>query len=168
MILQFYKNHFPDERKGIFRYIVVGHNAGFCHPSEFNSYDTMAVDTSLYKLLLKRQAYTPRTQRIVLASAVLHELGHSLGIARWTIEGCDNLTFADGKAAKQEFVNNWGNYKSVMSYYYIWDKTIVDYSDGSHGTNDQNDWEKLDLTFFNNESKVIEDPGFQPPGHEEI
>ena len=47
-------------------------------------------------------------------------------------------------------------------------KNIVDYSDGSHGHNDQNDWEVFDLTFFQTEGKVIEDPGFEPPGQEEI
>ena len=55
-----------------------------------------------------------------------------------------------------------------MNYYYIWDKNLVDYSDGSHGYNDQNDWEAFDLTFFQNECKVIEDPGFELPGEEEI
>ncbi|MFH1100565.1 MAG: hypothetical protein V1726_00815 [Methanobacteriota archaeon] len=165
MMLQYYKNHFPDERKGIFRYVVVGHNAGFCHPSEFNNYDSMAVDTSLYKALLKRKAFTPRTQRIVLASATMHELGHSLNIARWTVQGCDNLSFADSKQAKQEFLDRWGNYKSVMSYYYIWDKKIVDYSDGSHGTGDSNDWANLDLTYFKQQAQEVEDPAFKfvPP-----
>ena len=163
MMLQFYNNHFADDRKGIFRYLVVGHNAGFCDPSVFNRYDTMAVDTSLYKLLLKRKAFTPRTQRITLAAATMHELGHSLGIANWNWGGNDNLTFAASKQAKQEFLNQWGNYKSVMNYYYIWDKTIVDYSDGSHGSGDQNDWKAFDLTEFKKETNVIEEPGFTWP-----
>jgi hypothetical protein len=93
----------------------------------------------------------------------MHELGHSLGVSRWNVEGCDNLTFADSKQAKQVFLDKWGNYKSVLSYYYIWDKTIVDYSDGSHGTNDFNDWEHFDFKYFQSESDVIEDPGFTYP-----
>ncbi|MCX6665100.1 MAG: hypothetical protein NT038_03420 [Euryarchaeota archaeon] len=163
MMLQFYENHFSDERKGVFRYVVVGHNAGFCHPSKFNMYDTMAVDTSLNKLLLKRKAFTPRTQRIVLASATMHELGHSLGISRWIVEGNDNITFSESKQAKQDYLDEWGNYKSVMNYYYIWDKKIADYSDGSHGTGDFNDWTHMDLTYFKAESEVIEDPSFTFP-----
>jgi hypothetical protein len=163
MMLQFYKNHFSDDRKGIFRYLVIGHNAGFCHPSEFNMYDTLAVDTSNYKFFFKRQAYTPRTQRLVLAAATMHELGHSLGIAPWTWGGNDNLTFAQGKQQKQDFLAAWGNYKSVMNYYYIWNKQLVDYSDGSHGPRDQNDWKAFDLTFFKQDDHVIEDPGFKSP-----
>jgi len=163
MMLQFYENHFADERKGTFRYVVVGHNAGFCHPSKNNKYDTMAVDTSLYKAYFRRSAFTPRTQRIVLASATMHELGHSLGIAPWTWGGNDNLTFAEGKQAKQEFLDQWGNYKSVMNYYYIFNKKIVDYSDGSHGPGDQNDWEAFDLTAFRGNDYIIENPGFHWP-----
>ena len=163
MMLQFYKNHFSDDRKGIFRYLVIGHNAGFCHPSVDNRYDTMAVDSSLYKLYFKRTAFTPRTQRLVLASATMHELGHSLGIAPWTWGGNDNLTFAQGKQAKQAFLDQWGNYKSVMNYYYIFNKKLVDYSDGSHGPGDQNDWKAFDLTSFKRDDRIIEFPGFQWP-----
>ena len=93
----------------------------------------------------------------------MHELGHSLGIANWNWGGNDNLSFADGKQAKQEFLSQWGNYKSVMNYYYIWDKTIVDYSDGSHGSGDQNDWKAFDLTEFKKETNIIEEPGFTWP-----
>ena len=168
MTLQFYNNHFSDDRKGIFRYLVIGHNAGFCHPSKFNRYDTLTVGTSLRKMIFKRQAFTPRTQRLMLAAGTMHELGHSLGIAPWTIGGNDNKSIFEGREATQKFVDEWGNYKSVMNYYYIWDKSLVDYSDGSHGTNDQNDWEVFDLTFFQTECKVIEDPGFELPGEEEI
>jgi hypothetical protein len=168
MMNQFYTHHFPDERKGIFRYLVIGNNAGFCHPSEFNRYDTMAVGTSLKKLYINRKAWTPRTQRLALAAGVMHELGHSLGIGPWNVGGNDNISFAESREAKQQFLEEWGDYKSVMSYYYIWDYNIVDYSDGSHGPNDVNDWALFDLTAFQNETRVVEDPGFELPGYEEV
>ena len=168
MMLQFYRNHFPDERKGIFRYVVIAHNAGFCHPAEYNKYDCMAVGTSPEKLYLKRGAFTGRTQRIVLAAGIMHEMGHSLSIGPWNVGGCDNITFAFGRAEEQEFLDRWGDYRSVMSYYYIWDKTLVDYSDGTNGPNDVSDWDLLDLRFFQENAKVIEDPGFELPGVEEI
>jgi len=167
MMLQFYENHFSEERREIFRYLVIGNNAGFCHPAKYNRYDSMAVGTSIKKLLTKRGAYTPRTQRLALAAGVMHELGHSLGIGPWNVGGNDNITFATSRAAEQDYLDDWGNYKSVMNYYYIWDKTIVDYSDGSHGSGDVNDWDLFDLTHFQNEAKVVEDPGFELPGHEE-
>ncbi len=165
MMLQFYKWHFSDNRKGIFRYLVIGHNAGFCHPSVNNRYDTMAVDTSPFKMYIRRLAFTPRTQRLLLASATMHELGHSLGIAPWVVGGNDNVTFGQSKAAKQEFLDRWGNYYSVMNYYYIFDKKLVNYSDGTHGPGDVNDWALFDLTYFKRNDKVIEFPGFAWPNN---
>jgi hypothetical protein len=168
MMLQYYRNHFADERKGIFRYIVMCHRGGFCHPATFNRYDQMAVGISNQQMIAAKGAFTPRAYRIVAATSLMHELGHSLGVAPWNVGGCDNFTFAEGRAAKQEFLDDWGNYKSVMSYYYIYDKTIVDYSDGTHGPGDVSDWELFDLSAFQHDTNVIEDPGFELPGIEEI
>ncbi|UCF12097.1 MAG: hypothetical protein JSW06_08650, partial [Thermoplasmatales archaeon] len=42
----------------------------------------------------------------------------------------------------------YNNYKSTMSYRYTWQ--ILDYSDGSHGRGDFNDWSNLDFDFFKN------------------
>ncbi len=169
VMLQFYRHNFADERKGIFRYMIVGHNAGFCIPSELNRYDTIVIDSSLYKLYLKRGAFTPRTQRIVLASAALHELGHSLGIAPWTFEGNDNITFTHGRQEKQEFLDTWGDYYSAMNYYYIWDKKLCDYSEGSNGPPyDQNDWENFYLPTFEIDSNAVEDPIIEPPGTDRL
>ena len=168
MMLQYYRNHFSEERHGIFRYLVVANSAGFCHPAMFNRYDQLAVGNGLSRMWsLTRMAFTPRTWRIALASGVMHELGHSLGIAPWNVPGNDNLSFAEGRDAKERFLDEHGNYKSVMNYYYIWDHTLADYSDGSHGDGDVNDWELFNLTLFQRETDVIEDPGFELPGYEE-
>lgn len=172
MMLQFYNNHFADERKGIFRYLVVAHSSGFCHPSEFNRYDTLSVGASLKRMvspLGPKKAYTPRTWRISLASTIMHEIGHSLGITPWTFEGCDNRTYSQGKAAKQRFDETWGDYYSVMNYYHMHSHKLVDYSDGSNGPPyDQNDWIYLYLPTFQTEASVIEEPFFGPPGIEGI
>ncbi len=168
MMLQFYRNHFSDDRKGIFRYVVMCHRGGFCHPATFNRYDQMAVGISNQQMITAKLAFTPRTYRLMAAVSVMHELGHSLGIGPWNVGGNDNFTFAEGRAAKQEFLDKWGNYKSVMNYYYIYDKNLIDYSDGTHGPGDFNDWELFDLTHFEHESNVVEDPGFELPGVEEI
>jgi hypothetical protein len=168
MLLQFYRHHFSDDRKGIFRYCVIGNNAGFCIPSEFNRYDTFAVGTSVKKLLINRMAFTPRTQRLALAAGVLHELGHSLGLGPWNIGGNDNISWIEGREAKREYMDKWGEYKSVMNYYYIWDYSIVDYSDGSHGPKDVSDWDLMDLTAFQKHTTIIEDPEFELPGEPEI
>jgi len=164
---QYYTHHFADERKGIFRYLLIANSAGFCHPSEFNKYDTMAVGTA-HSILIKRGGFTPRHYRLMLAAMVMHELGHSLGIGPWNVGGNDNITFVESRQAEEEFLDEWGNYRSVMSYYYIYDKTLVDYSDGTNGPGDVNDWELFNYSSFQEESKVIEGPDFELPGVEEI
>jgi len=163
----FYRNHFSEERQGIFRYLIVGNSAGFCHPSEFNRYDTMAVGT-FKKIFTKRGGFTQRHFRVMLAAMVMHETGHSLGIGPWNVGGNDNISFVESREAEQEYVEKWGNYRSVMNYYHIYDKSLVDYSDGSHGEGDVNDWEMFDLTFFQQEATVVEGPDFELPGVEEI
>lgn len=165
MMLQFYRHHFPEERKGIFRYLLICHSAGFCHPSEFNVYDTMAVGNSYERNILNRGAFTPRAMRLVLASSIMHELGHTFGIGSWNVPGNDNISFIEDE---EKYLEEHGNYKSVMNYYYVYDKTIVDYSDGSNGQGDFDDWGFFDLTFFQQNAKVFEDPGFELPGVEEI
>ena len=157
MILQFYRHHFADERKGIFRYMVVGHNTGFCHPSVSNKYDTIAIDSSLNKLI-KRKAFTDRTQRIVLTGAAMHELGHSQGFGSWTFAGIDNRTIYTDK---KEFLEKWAVYESVMNYYYIFDKHLLDYSNGDDGAPyDQDDWSILYLPTFEIDAEVIEGPNY--------
>ena len=159
MILQFYRHYFPEERKGTFRYMLVGHNTGFCHPSVSNKYDTIAIDSSLNKLF-RRKAFTPRTQRIVLATAALHELGHSQGLGSWTFAGIDNRTIYD-RSKKDEFLEKWSSYESVMNYHYIFNKKLVDYSHGENGAPyDQDDWSVLYLPTFEMDAEVIEGPNY--------
>ncbi len=159
MILQFYRHYFPEERKGIFRYMLVGHNTGFCHPSVSNKYDTVAIDSSLNKLF-RRKAFTPRTQRIVLATAAMHELGHSQGLGSWTFAGIDNRTIYD-RSKKDEFLEKWGGYESVMNYHYIFNKKLLDYSHGDDGAPyDQDDWSVLYLPTFEMDAEVIEGPNY--------
>ena len=166
IMLQFYKHHFDDGRKGVFRYMIVGSKGGFCIPSTFNRYDTIVINSAPVALL-KRQAFTPRAARITLAAAALHELGHSLGVTPWTIEGCDNISFAQGE--RQKYVDTWGDYYSVMNYYHVWDKGLVDYSTGENGPPyDQNDYEHFYLPTFYIDVDAIEDPELELPGKDRI
>jgi hypothetical protein len=161
MVLQFYQHYFPDERKGIFRYAIIANKAGFTHPSEFNMYDSLAISTEynwLYSLF--RKAFTQRTKILSQTSELMHELGHTLSIRHETYPGCDNFSYAAGGAQKKVFLETWGNYKSVMNYYYFWIYSVVDYSDGSHGLGDTNDWAtiKNNMSYFKQESLQIEEP----------
>ena len=77
------------------------------------------------------------------ACIMLHELGHTLGICMCRPWGCDNQLMRI-PFSLQNFL--FRNYKSVMNYKYC--GSLLDYSDGSHGLGDSNDWEKMDLTYF--------------------
>jgi len=179
IILQFYKNNFPEERRGIFRYLIICNSGGLMEAwsgnTEFNRYDTMLCSNGLKTTLIYQRALTQRTQRLLMASTVLHEIGHTLGIAPYTIEGNDNLSFLyNARSIRdlilkfREYKDKWGNYKSVMNYLYVFDKKLVDYSDGSHGNNDQNDWEKFYLPFFQIENNIIIEPGITPPATDKV
>jgi hypothetical protein len=171
MPLRFYNNYFSGERKGVFRYLIIGHHAGFCIPSRFNRFDTLVIGTAPYAFA-KRGAFSPRACRIYAAAMVMHELGHSLGLMPFIFEGCDNLSFAKNRVYKEKFLKEWGNYRSVMNYYYIYkskfDKDLLDFSDGSHGYNDQNDWARIYLPYFQIEDVVFLEPYLCPASKERV
>jgi len=76
-------------------------------------------------------------------SAIMHEMGHNFG-RRWGDPfGCDAQL---SKKPWQLMYWVYRNYKSIMNYRYTY--KIFDYSDGSHGRRDSNDWEAIDLTYF--------------------
>ncbi len=79
------------------------------------------------------------------ASVMMHETGHTLGIFSGNVAGCDGYysTFPRRDWWK------WIRYRSCMNYQYCY--ALVDYSDGSHGKNDFDDWGNIDLTFFQRE-----------------
>jgi hypothetical protein len=93
---------------------------------------------------MEKQARNPLKPRdVVYASAYMHECGHSLAIYHGNTPGCDDQ---EGKYPWQLNWWKWLPYKSVMNYGYMY--RIVDYSDGSRGKNDFNDWARLDLAYF--------------------
>ena len=158
--IQFYKHHFPDERKGIFRYLIICDGGGHAYPSEQNRIDTMIVGTNRFRVLLNRKAVTPRTQRLTTTSLMIHELGHTMGISLWTFGGVDNYTiYEGGLRGHMQYAEIWGDYESSMNYLYASDAKIVGYSDGSNGAPyDQNDWEHMYLPIFKLEGNAVEDP----------
>ena len=151
-----YANDFADERKGIFRYLVVAYGGGWCHPQDENHwYDCMAVPHN--KVFFENQlgyAVKDRTIRIGQAVQVMHELGHSLGMLYAHSPGVDNASSRNGDPPDYP----WWDYVSCMNYDYFWMR-YLDYSDGSHGEHDTDDWSNLDLTFFQIPSEEMEGLG---------
>ena len=164
---RWYKHNFADERKGVFRYVIVANNAGFITPSEYNNYDHIVIDTSKYKTYVKRFAFTPKRQIIVLAKGVIHELGHSLGLEPWTFYGIDNMPNGNFRWPDTLTDEEWAKYNeqyvSVMNYKYIFDifkyRNLFDYSNGENGEPyDFDDWGHIYVPAFQRDSEAYEEP----------
>ena len=85
-----------------------------------------------------------RTEWVVMTSA-MHEVGHTFGLIVTKFNGIDNHNTM--KPIYKEF---WiySQYKSILNYLYTF--SMMDFSDGSHGRGDFNDWGNLDFSFFKN------------------
>ena len=152
-LMKFYEHNFPDERKGIFRYVIAGYlYGGFITTSNYNMYDAMHVGNNFKVTFLTRRSITPRTIRLTFASTVLHELGHSLGLFPVTYPGNDILGPVGVRYPNmdpEDYEKFLEQYHSVMNYKYTFEKTLFDYSDGSNGAPyDQNDWDVIYLPTF--------------------
>jgi len=181
-ILQYYNNYFPDERKGSFIYLLIGHRGGFQHPAKGNVYDTIQISyaplgSSLERIITNFIGYgwvpTPRGIRVGLAGVVLHELGHFGGLTSEYFEGVDNvgynliggalLDILQGK----EFRETWGKYRSVMNYAYTYRPSLLDYSHGQNSPPyDQNDWANFHLGGWSRTSLEVEEAYYLIYGEE--
>jgi hypothetical protein len=143
--LQGYYQHYflhNDEnnwRKGVFHYGLViyeaEHGPGFVFRQNAYQISSTGMDKKC------RLPWTSRTE--VYASAYMHECGHTLGIFNGNTPGCDDH---EGKYPWELNWWKWRPYKSVMNYGYMY--LMVDYSDGSRGKNDFDDWNRIDLGYF--------------------
>ncbi len=160
-----YFNYFLDGntnywRRGAFHYALVIYHSEFFPGFVFRttadgknySIDSLQISTKQHEKLpnknylydsIRRKTFNREKQReIVYAGAIMHETGHTLGIYSWNVPGCDN--------SNSVFPNkDWfkfRNYRSCMNYNLVY--TLIDYSDGSHGINDHDDWATIDLTLF--------------------
>ena len=169
-LLQLYKHYFPDERKGIFRYLIGSHGGNFVQSAVFNVYDVICVGYVITPKQRITQWFAShgdigiweRCQELMVTQTTLHEIGHSVGFLPWRFEGVDYKNFKTGKAA-------WGNYRSVMNYLNAYDPTLLDYSDGSNGPSyDQNDWVHLFLPQFEYSDALVDEPFLGPPFFDKI
>ena len=139
---QIYEKYFLHEdednwRRGVFHYGVVVHQ---CTAANGNAFGNNRYQISYNGLSEKKIKEPWLDMDVVFASAYMHECGHTLGIIN---PGVDDQ---DGKYPWQLDWWKWLPYRSVMNYGYMF--RIVDYSDGSRGMNDFDDWDDLDLTYF--------------------
>ena len=161
--LSFYEHNFADERKGVFRYVIFGYEySGFTCPNKYIMFDVIHIGTSL-KATLQRSAFTPRAFIVSYSKVVLHELGHTLGLVPVSFYGNDILPGDNVRwheSLTQEEYNQYvENYYSIMNYKYIYrDKKLFDFSDGSNGEYDFDDWENIYLPSFQTDQISYEEP----------
>jgi len=161
---EFYKNHFSNDRHGIFRYIFVqAGEIGWVLPQTSNwNPDAISLPASrkLYFNMMIPPAITPRLHHLTMAVAFIHELGHSLGLDNEICQGIDNSSMV-GRSnlppfqkfkARLDSIEYWKTYESVMNYNKF-GQYYMDYSDGSHGIRDFDDWGNIDLTYFQNKAR---------------
>jgi hypothetical protein len=142
-IIQMYEDYFlhGDEnnwRRGVFRYGMV------IWDGNFSGYNYRRGAFQISKKWVDRHNIPPTQNRIdtVYASVYMHELGHALGIN-------SNIPGGHDRDSYYPWQLNWWKfrpYKSCMNYGYTY--FLVDYSDGSRGKNDHDDWSELDLAYF--------------------
>jgi hypothetical protein len=144
----FLHNGERDWRRGVFRYGVIVQYigpakrsvAGYSYwPANDDTFSAFAVA----QRAIKNWRFTPAARETALGGLFMHELGHTLGIFWQTYQGCDNMSNVLPWLPGWE---TYENYLSCMNYRYAWEH--IDYSDGSHGSGDFNDWAVVDPSFF--------------------
>ncbi len=147
----FLHNDSNNWRRGVFHYLIFVHDQtpkGFAFSGDVSPYWGYNPGTNAFALanthIEKRSKKMPfKTTDFIVASLIVHEMGHNFGIRFGEPFGCDNrLTNSPFKIGWYI----WRNYKSIMNYRYTY--SLLDYSDGSHGKRDYDDWENIDLGYF--------------------
>jgi hypothetical protein len=141
---QYFINNIPTEWwSGVFHYGVVIYQSSEVNGNAFGS---NRYQISAKGLVQKSRLPFPMTgnKDVVLASAYMHELGHSLGLM-WLLGHSENAYYP-----WQPLWWKFRPYRSVMNYGYMFGGfcNLIDYSDGSRGKNDYNDWANIDYYFF--------------------
>ena len=145
-------------RVGVFHYALNLYDAGWAGYVFDNGYtghlDSLQISSkyheentlgySFYNFMRMKTINIQTQREMAYAAVLMHETGHTLGIFNGNTPGCDN-----GKTQNPLQYDYWkyGPYKSVMNYRYVY-SGMVDYSDGSRGKNDFDDWARIDFTLF--------------------
>ena len=139
--IYFLHNNLSNPRKNIFHYCLVcdyGPASGFAFFG-WNSLDSFLISAQI--LQNNQPPYFSRDRLIIGGS--IHELGHTLGLF------VDDHGGNDNRIATWPFTYQWWkylSYRSCMNYWYTY--KIINFSEGSKGKNDFNDWQNMDLNFF--------------------
>jgi hypothetical protein len=146
----FLHNDSENWRRGVFRYALIvygftGSGMAYVGKHPWLCWHAPGTNTFVISVQAMRKWSIKLLKPIdvVLASVLMHETGHILGIDFMFPVGCDMK-----RSVHPRNLAFWifRNYKSCMNYRYVY--SIIDYSDGSHGLFDHDDWSDLDFSFF--------------------
>lgn len=129
-----------DIRRGIFHYGIVIYQSSRVNGNAFGSNRYQISAKGLEEKTKEPFLKLFSNKDIVFASAYMHEMGHSLNFR--PLPGHNKMSYYPWQ------IGFWlsRSYKSCMNYGYMF--YTVDYSDGTHGLRDYNDWERMDLSYF--------------------
>jgi hypothetical protein len=154
-IMDVYTQYFLHEnndtwRRSVFHYGLIVHESfpkGYGFSGDVSPYWGYLPGTNSFvissTLMEKNARLTSKTLEYLYASAIMHEMGHNFGLRNGHPPGCDM------RSSKYPWQIGWWlfrTYKSIMNYHYTY--RIFDYSDGTHGTRDFDDWSALDFSHF--------------------
>jgi hypothetical protein len=145
-LVQLYEDYFlhGDEniwRRSVFHYGLVVYEAsygGFVFGTDDSYWGAYQIASK--RIDKKMGIPTAKRRAVTYASVYMHELGHTLQI---------NMPGGHDQKSKGPWQIRWWKwhaYKSTMNYRYTY--LLVDYSDGSRGKNDHDDWSTLNLKAF--------------------
>jgi len=139
----FLKNDLNNPRKGIFHSCLIfdyGPEPGFPGYAVVGWDHLDGFEISGQR---KKEEVPNKEKDYLIISVTMHELGHNLGLFVDDHGGIDNIIGSNPFSL--DFLRYF-RYPSIMNYFYTYQ--ILDYSDGSHGKYDFNDWANLDFAFF--------------------
>lgn len=137
-------------RRGVFHYGLYVYSTkpngyGFC--ADGDTFMGYGPGTNAFIISSKQMEKNARphvhTLAYYYASATMHEMGHTMGIRHGNPPGCDMQL---SKWPWEPGFWYYRNYKSIMNYHYTY--YLFDYSDGSHGKRDFDDWSALSFSHF--------------------
>ncbi len=135
----FIKNNESGWRRSVFHYGVVIYQSSLVSGHMFGS---NRYQISAKGMEEKAEQFSWLQRDVVYASAYMHEMGHTLNFR--PIPGHNTRSYYPWQ------LGWWITrpYKSCMNYGYMY--YTVDYSDGSRPFGDYDDWERMDLKYFQN------------------
>ncbi|MDG6217991.1 MAG: hypothetical protein QCI00_00930 [Candidatus Thermoplasmatota archaeon] len=146
----FLQNDLDNWKRGVFHYAVYVYETfpkGFAFSGDVEPYMGYHQGTNAFVISSSSMEHYarwfPQSLAYYYASVTMHELGHNFGFRWGNPFGVDAQL---GKYPWQPMYYVYRNYKSIMNYRYTY--KIFDYSDGTNGFLDHDDWSALDLTYF--------------------